>query len=718
MGLTPSQTTPLGRRRARRDRLTRYAISAGGVWVLLTLMLIFFYLIYTVWPLFRPASIGAAQPLAWQAHSPTLTAGVEHSGQWAWRVDQSGTGTFFSLKTGGESGTSGPLMPSPPTAFARLDGNNTLLALGDGEGRIRLVTPRFRTPGDAPAPQWGDDYGTAPQLFDPRRQPLTQLGIARRGNDVMAAALTADGRVLMGTWRPKGWQVNVLEAREPVSQLLLAPDAGRLFLLGKTHLSVFAPDNGSAEPREDIALDARRMLLLPGASSLLLLGGDGVVSQWFEVNRRDETHLTRIRDYSAQKTIALMTAEPYRRVFATLARGGALSLYDELQTSPLLTYKLPADTRGIWFASAGDGLLTENARGMVWYPLDNAYPGINWRTLLLPVWFENYPAPDYVWQSTSGADDYQAKYSLWPVVAGTLKAALYALAFAAPLAVAGAVYTACFMSAGLRRVVKPAIEMTGALPTVVIGLVAAIWLAPVIEAHLLALLLLPLALPLVTLGGGALCARWLKPARQRAGAGREILFLLPLVAVTVAALFAVAPWLERLIWDMPLHEFLGDRYEQRNALVVAVALGFALVPVIFTLAEDALFGVPPALTQGSLALGATPWQTVWHVVLPGASAGIFSALMIGLGRAVGETMIVLMATGNTPLLDASPFQGLRALAANIAIEMPEAVAGSAHYRILFLTALVLFVFTFVVNTLAEAVRLRLRARYDTQREGL
>ncbi|STQ81404.1 Phosphate transport system permease protein pstC [Hafnia alvei] len=163
---------------------------------------------------------------------------------------------------------------------------------------------------------------------------------------------------------------------------------------------------------------------------------------------------------------------------------------------------------------------------------------------------------------------------------------------------------------------------------------------------------------------------------------------------------------------------LGDGYDQRNTLVVAIALGFALVPVIFSLAEDALFSVPASLAQGSLALGATQWQTMVRVLLPSASSGIFSALMIGLGRAVGETMIVLMATGNTPLLDNTPFQGLRALAANIAIEMPEAVVGSAHYRVLFLTALVLFMFTFVVNTLAETVRLKLRTRYSAEREGL
>ncbi len=107
-------------------------------------------------------------------------------------------------------------------------------------------------------------------------------------------------------------------------------------------------------------------------------------------------------------------------------------------------------------------------------------------------------------------------------------------------------------------------------------------------------------------------------------------------------------------------------YDQRNAIVVGFAMGFAVMPTIFSIAEDAVFDVPKHLTYGSLALGATPWQTMIRVVLLTASPGIFSAVMIGMGRAVGETMIVLMATGNTPVVDFSLFQGMRTLAANIA----------------------------------------------------
>lgn len=151
-------------------------------------------------------------------------------------------------------------------------------------------------------------------------------------------------------------------------------------------------------------------------------------------------------------------------------------------------------------------------------------------------------------------------------------------------------------------------------------------------------------------------------------------------------------------------------YEQRNSLIVGFVMGFAIIPIIYTIADDALAAVPNHLRSASLGAGATPWQTAVRIVIPTAMSGIFSALMIGLGRAVGETMIVLMATGNTPILDFNAFSGFRTLAANIAYELPEAVRDSTHYRTLFLAALVLFAMTFAVNTVAEVVRLRFRKR--------
>ena len=204
--------------------------------------------------------------------------------------------------------------------------------------------------------------------------------------------------------------------------------------------------------------------------------------------------------------------------------------------------------------------------------------------------------------------------------------------------------------------------------------------------------------------------------RHRIPDGWEAALLIPVVIALVYLCVIASPLLEDAFFggDMPgwLRNELGINYDQRNALVVGLAMGFAVIPTIFSIAEDAIFAVPKHLVQGSLALGATPWQTLIRVVLLTASPGIFSAIMIGMGRAVGETMIVLMATGNTPVMDFSIFEGMRTLSANIAVEMPESEVDSTHYRVLFLAAVVLFTFTFIFNTAAEVVRQRLRERYS------
>ena len=198
--------------------------------------------------------------------------------------------------------------------------------------------------------------------------------------------------------------------------------------------------------------------------------------------------------------------------------------------------------------------------------------------------------------------------------------------------------------------------------------------------------------------------------------GWEAVILLPVIALVVWGLVSLSPLIEIWLFDGSMRQWfteIGITYDQRNALVVGIAMGFAVIPTIFSIAEDAVFTVPRHLTQGSLALGATSWQTVTRVVLLTASPGIFSAVMIGFGRAVGETMIVLMATGNSPVVNFNIFEGMRTLSANIAVELPETAVNSTHFRILFLAGLVLFAITFTVNTIAEVVRQRLRERYSS-----
>lgn len=155
---------------------------------------------------------------------------------------------------------------------------------------------------------------------------------------------------------------------------------------------------------------------------------------------------------------------------------------------------------------------------------------------------------------------------------------------------------------------------------------------------------------------------------------------------------------------MVLATFLQDvfHYDTRlNSFVGGIAMGIAAIPIIFTITEDALTAVPKSYYEASLALGASKWQTAFFVILPAATPGIFAAILLGIGRVFGETMIALMATGNAAQMGLNPFESVRTLAATIGAEMAEVVFGDTHYNVLFLIGSLLFIFTFILNAIAE-----------------
>ena len=157
-------------------------------------------------------------------------------------------------------------------------------------------------------------------------------------------------------------------------------------------------------------------------------------------------------------------------------------------------------------------------------------------------------------------------------------------------------------------------------------------------------------------------------------------------------------------------------YQSRlNAFVAGIALGFSVIPVVFSIAEDALTSVPRSYVQAALALGASQWKAAWQVVLPAALPGVFAAVALGFGRAIGETMIVLMASGNASIVSGSLFDSTRSITATIAAELGEAVFGGHHYRILFLIGVLLFAVTFLSNLVADLVMHRLKSRMEGRR---
>jgi len=359
------------------------------------------------------------------------------------------------------------------------------------------------------------------------------------------------------------------------------------------------------------------------------------------------------------------------------------------------------------------------------FALHDPHPEASFAAFFGKIWYEGASEPKHEWQSTGGTDDFEPKLSMVPLIIGTLKGTLYAMIFSVPVALLAAMYTSQFASPRLRRFVKPLMEIMASLPSVILGFLAALWLAPLLESRIPSMIAILTVVPVVVIAFGTCWGRLPFAYRRRIPDGAEILAVIPLIVASTIVAWSAGPRLEEMFFvardpgtgaaiadfRMWWPQFTGLPFEQRNSLVVGFMMGFAVIPIIFTITEDALSNVPATFRSSSLALGASRWQTALRVVLPTASAGIFSAIMIGFGRAVGETMIVLMATGNTPIMDFNIFSGMRTLSANIAVELPEAPHHGTLYRALFLGSMLLFLMTFLVNTLAELLRHHLREKY-------
>jgi phosphate transport system permease protein len=256
----------------------------------------------------------------------------------------------------------------------------------------------------------------------------------------------------------------------------------------------------------------------------------------------------------------------------------------------------------------------------------------DWRYVLRPYHWEGYNEPEYVWQPVSETP----KFNIVPLIVGSLKVTIVALAFALPLALGAAIYVSQLARPRVREIAKPVIELLAGIPSVVLGFFA---------------------------------------------------------------LMVMASFLQKLF---------GYHY-RLNALVAGIALGISAVPVIFSIAEDALTSVPRSFTQAALALGASQWKATWQVVLPAAIPGVFAACALGFGRAVGETMIVLMASGNASVMSSSLLDSTRTITATVAAELGEVVFGGVHYRMLFLIGVMLLTLTFLTNLAADFIMHRLKA---------
>lgn len=747
-----SSLTATGRQRRWRslkDLLLRHSVAAGGVGVIVAILLIFFYLLYIVLPMFGGAQLtaGVRYPLTGASAKILFLASDEHA-TIGMRVAADGDIIFSDLANGKVRQTVHlPLGGVRITAFQSPLPGQTDMVFGLSDGRALLARYDFTVsfPGNKRTVTPGISYplGETPLRVDERGRALQTVSAQFDENGALLAGGTADGHVVLSAYDissnfltgEKQLQhagsrqlAEQLSGREPPAFLLLNPTHEWLYAAGHSGnlLAWQLAATGEPAPAQRVKITAANEVLtelrfLIGGISLLAGTSEGRITQWFPVRSADNDYQLRfIREFHAQHApITTIAAEHRRKGFIAADNAGFVGFYYPTAGQSLLVRQASASgITHLALGPRGDVLQTldTNNQLQIWQ-VQNAHPEVSWSALWGEVWYESYEEPHYVWQSSAASNDFEPKFSLTPLVFGTLKAAFYAMLFAVPLALMGAIYTAQFMAPRLRRTIKPTVELMAAMPTVILGFLAGLWLAPLIEMQLAGIFLLLFAMPLTTLLFAWLW-RYAPPAvRNLLPPGWDVVVMIPVLLLAGWSALALGAPLERILFDGNLPQWLSNQlgigWDQRNALVVGIAMGFAVIPNIYSIAEDAIFGVPKHLSYGSLALGATPWQTLLRVVLPTASPGIFSGLMIGMGRAVGETMIVLMATGNTPIMSMNIFEGLRTLSANIAVEMPESEVGSSHYRILFLAALVLFMLTFTLNTAAEIIRQRLRNKYSS-----
>jgi phosphate transport system permease protein len=832
------------------DRLARSIIRVGGIGTIAAISTVFVFLAWVVWPLLRGESLSPPRTIASEPGAArVLATGTDDTHSLLWSYDDSGRFRVLAADDGEALAELRPF-DQQPTAWAfPVRAGRGIFGFADGSIRFVQIDHRTEYLNDAAVPEdlrarvagerfvldgkvaervGIDQFAlrsiewtvTDPIVLD-GASSIATVDVSLTSNGPASASVDSNGvlRVTqVSTTR------NFLTGKETLSsesgEILLAGVAERglprwvmLRGLGDNAIAVWEDGRAVRVDMRDLAQPqvAEELDFLPeatrggpaarvsavaflnGKNTLLVGDTQGGLAAWFRVpapsmGTGDGAHF--IRAHVLEKGTAPVTSlasSPRTRVLAAGYGDGVLRLFHVTSGRTMATARSGGSAVEALSLAPDDSSVFAWSGGFEQFDLEAPHPEVSWRALLRPVHYEGYPHEEHVWQSSSGTDDFEPKLGLWPLVFGTLKATLYAMLFGVPIALMAAVYTSEFLHPDVKVTVKPTIEMMASLPSVVLGFLAALILAPMVERAvpevLAALVLIPfsllacahlwqfvpggrrsrlqgsrLLLAAAAIVAGAAAAALLGPSLERwlfAGdlrlwldgktgdaTGGWVIASLPLAALVsgiavarlephvaagrgsaatrsllsfvvscaAAATIALASAYALSAAGFDLRGGVLGTYVQRNAMVVGFVMAFAIVPIIYTIAEDALSSIPENLRAGSLALGATPWQTAMRIVIPTAMSGLFSAIMVGLGRAVGETMIVLMAAGNTPVLDWNVFNGFRTLSANIAVELPEAVRDGTHYRTLFLAAFTLFVMTFALNTAAELIRQRFRKR--------
>lgn len=835
--------------------VARNVVRIGGIGTIVAIIMVGVFLVYVSMRLFSPASISPPSVIKLPTKNErVLREGVDDYQLLGWTLYADGTLTVARLDNGNVL-QERKLFPGQLLTACSAPSREEEMAFGFNDGKVRIgrigfvrqyvaevsLPEKLRklAPGEIAELEAGTltcqpDGKFRSQTFVAEiEEPLkndnssgvVKLDLSVRDSGFVLSVLTVDGNLRTSaitkkkdelldktTFEVEEGKLHLPDAEKvPPSHVLVSGVGDNVFVTWAKGRTLRISTQNIETPRvveefnllgeEDVVLTALQFMI--GKTTLLAGDTTGRVRAWFRTSKPDaktgdKAVMVAAHEFPATGSeVTSLAVSSRTRIAAAGDLSGRVRLFDVTSEKMLGEIHTPKGEpiRNLLLAPKDDGVIVRTPDSVLLYKMDPKHPEITLSSLTRPVWYEGYDKPAHVWQSSSGNDEFEPKFGMWPLIFGTLKATFYSLLMGVPLALLAAIYTSEFLSRPAKNIIKPTIESMASLPSVVLGFLAALvvapfvdhWLAAVLAGFLtvpatvvigayvwqllpekielglaryrvvLLLILLVIGLMLATLIGPLLekllfrgdIKTWVNKSEGSGSAtpGWIIILLPPSLLITLLFVGrSVNPWLRGKTrgfsrWQHALVDFgkfitaaavtlalaslcglllteLGfdprgtfvGTYVQRNALVVGFMMGFAIIPIIFTIAEDALSAVPEHLRSASLACGATQWQTTLRIIVPTAMSGLFSAVMIGLGRAVGETMIVLMAAGNAPVLDWNIFNGFRTMSANIAVELPEAVRDSTHFRTLFLSAVVLFAITFALNTVAEVVRLRFRKR--------
>lgn len=739
------------------DRLMTGLIMIGGVSIIVAVFFIFVFIAFKITPLFRAAQVEEVRTLV-IPDKDVLSFGISESRDLIYLLTQDGSLYFVPKDENDPRGIFTVDKPLPDD-FELLsfyhDKLRDRLVLTSTDGRVQIKELSFRSDftTDSERPVTRPEINSLPMIqLGSDQSPIFNAVFSAGSRTRLVAGMqrldektTVRVAVLTQRRTPFGMGPLQIGAQSELTDLLrgepkqiLATGTGDGLVVAYGDGTVdFFRINDSAEvtlvqsfdPLESGSPTAAfdRMEFVLGDQTIIFFDTSGYHVAWNLAFIPEQSG----RFFIPSKTfpdlpgaLQSFSASRSNKTFLVTSNNFArLSLMTTMATR--WQAEMPFEIRQALIAPRYDALYFLDKKGNIHFSdMVDDHPITGMTAFFARIQYEGRPGKIWDWQSDGDAD-FERKLSMVPLMIGTLKGTIYAMFIAVPIALLSAVYVSQFLRPSLKKVVKPTMEIMASLPSVILGFFAGMWLSPIISNAVPSVMLAVIGVFVGAVITGLIWTRLPNHIRLRVPAGWEfaLVFVPAMFVAWLGWQFGqvVEQWmfvqydddLQRNVgsFRMWVVNVLGWDFETRNALVVGFAMGFAVIPIIFTISEDSMSNVPNAFRSGSLALGASRWQTAIRIVLPTAAAGIFSALMIGFGRAIGETMIMVMATGNAVVQDFNPFTGMRTLSANIAVEISEAEQNGTLYRTLFLCAFILFTFTFTLNTFAELLRQWLRKRY-------